>query len=702
MPKNFIFDKSRRDSVNGKNGRIKEVNGVNGTPRSIAPGFPDLEDQFNQLGIRHLRFHDNLGLGDLDNYFDANDSDSQFAPNIPSNMKSQTLQLIADIGNRRTLFPNAAAGMRLHNVDVAFQQANYAMTDAHFKEVLNNNSSVNPNNLQREIIFRVGRTNRGGREPPQDYDIYATLLSTLVDRYSLNYQKTGLPRKIAYWEVWNEPDLTIFWNSNDPQKYYEFYEKMARMVKAVDPTAKVGGAGVATGYNPGGEYIDGLLNYCRSKNVPIDFISWHYYGNATADPQNIIDIGNMIQNSLNRYGYNNLESLCTEWNSTPFGHVNTYSKVQSAKNAAYIASTLIYMQYTKVDLAHYYRGDASSFGLFNNEPGFCTHAGQAFSLYSKMFETPNILSGNTDFSTGLTVLACDNDQGNQMNILAANYVVDRDFSSQNPPKESPIYRQHYVDGNRSINQLTDPWSLHEWFGDIDPNTLHPDNAVTQNSQVQQLPTHGDLSAKPRNYGESNTGVTVKINNIGYTSCTLKAYRIKEGGALHSALPEEVTGEVNYTVSNNTLMITDNGATKSTVTLYSISFDNSKPNPDPNPDPTPSSLEYKIEVNNNQLIIHYLSFLKALPKNYYFESGKQYRLEITKPRGVSIVTCSTGIFINGRCTTSKNKEYTYENGIFTPLKSGILRFEGASLYGNKNLRIMPFTKGVIYFKLTKLN
>lgn len=225
----------------------------------------------------------------------------------------------------------------------------------------------------------------------------------------------------------------------------------------------------------------------------------------------------MIQSTLNKYGYNNIESLCTEWNSSPFGNVNTYSKVQSSKNAAYITSTFIYMQYTKVDLAHYYRGDASSFGLFNDEPGFCTYAGQAFSLYSKMFETPNLLTGDKDFSTGLTVLACDNDQDNLINVLAANYIVERDFSTENPPRESPIYKQHYVDGNRSINQLTDSWSLHEWFGDINPNTINPDNVVTQNNPVQQLPGHGSLSAKTRNYTESNTGLNIQINNVGYTA-----------------------------------------------------------------------------------------------------------------------------------------------------------------------------------------
>ncbi|MEB6337477.1 GH39 family glycosyl hydrolase [Serratia rhizosphaerae] len=549
MSKVIEFNKSVRDTNAGKNSVLKDVNGVNGTPISIAPGFPSLEDQFNQLGFKHLRFHDCLGFGDLDNYFYDDDKDSQFLPNIPQASQKNTLKLIADLGNIRTIFPNAAAGMRSNNVDLAFEGANYEMTDAHFKRVMEN-ANLNPTGINREITFRIGRTNRGGSEPPQNYDIYATLVSTLVERYSLNYQKSGLPRKIAYWEVWNEPDLTIFWNNIHPNEYYTFYEKIARMIKAVDPSAKVGGAGVATGYNPGGEYIDGLLNYCRQKNVPIDFISWHYYGNSTADPQNIIDIGDQIQMSLNKYGYGNIESLCTEWNSSPFGTVNVLSKIQSAKNAAYISSILTYMQYTKVDLAHYYRGDASSFGLFNNEPGFCTYAAQAFSLYNKLKETPYILSGDKDFSSGLTVLACENENGEKLNVIAANYKVDKNFPNDRPPKESPIYKQHYVDGNRSISELTDTWSINEWFGGVNPTSIQGDNYVPKKDIVNQLPNHGVLKARTRNYTESDQGVMVKISNIGYKSLEVKAYRIKEGGALTTALPPETTMGISEPVSNS--------------------------------------------------------------------------------------------------------------------------------------------------------
>lgn len=92
----------------------------------------------------------------------------------------------------------------------------------------------------------------------------------------------------------------------------------------------------------------------------------------------------------------------------------------------------MYMQHGKVDRAYYYRGDASSFGLFNDEPGYCTPAAQAFHLYHKlMSETANILVDDQNFDTGLTTMACINDAGDQINVLAANYFVTHDYVNEN-------------------------------------------------------------------------------------------------------------------------------------------------------------------------------------------------------------------------------------------------------------------------------
>ncbi|WP_086632554.1 GH39 family glycosyl hydrolase, partial [Commensalibacter intestini] len=487
----------------------------------------------------------------------------------------------------------------------------------------------------------------------------------------------------TYWEIWNEPDLTIFWNNNVASNYYSFYSKIARVIKSIDPSAKVGGSAVAAGYNPGGVYIDGFLNYCKNNNTPIDFISWHYYGNLTGDPQNILDVGNSIQTTLAKYGYGNLESICSEWNSTPFSSAYSFSRVQSAKNAAYISSVLMYMQYCKTDRAHYYRADASSFGLFNDNPqpnntaskSFCSYAGQSFGLFSKLLdETPYILNQTNDFTTGLTTLATENAAGNKMNILAANYKVDLDFTlAKTPP--TVAYQQYYLDANRTTDQLNDDWSKNEWFGGKDPNTLTYNNTVTQNPAVEntsQYGADGELTARPRNYTQSNAGAGLTINNIAskHKAYTITVYRIKEGGRLDRMTPEEVTSSISAYMSNGTLSITDTGATLSTVTLYSIEFttdgnDNGNCN-------DPISLNYTVTASANTTMP--LSFF--LPKDYIFvKTHTSYKLELSVP-STAISNCPNGTAMTGAintCSSNAPIQFSYDpsTSSFVPFKNNVL-------------------------------
>ncbi|MCW7548360.1 glycoside hydrolase family 39 [Photorhabdus sp. APURE] len=580
MTKIFSFNKNHRDLSSGHHSLLKEVNGVNGVPKSLMPGFPDLDDQFNQMGITHIRLHDGFGIGDMDNYVhsDRINDQNQIMVNVPEENRPAAKKLFADISNIRSIFPYAAVGMRTHDISLALKDANYNMTDAYLRDIMNNKTELNLNNIQRQIMFRIGRSVDGGYEIPEDFDIYAELVSKLVNRYALNYEKIGLPGKITYWQVWNEPDLNFFWNNNDPEKYYELYAKIARIIKAVDPSVKVGSAGIAFIYKVKEDYFEGLLRYCRDNDVPLDFFSWHGYV-GTGDPQNIIDVGNTIQKGLHTYGFTDVESFCTEWNSCPIATKNTYTKVQGIKNAAYIASTFIYMQYIKADRAYYYRGDGSSFGLFNNQlnpknpcvKNFCTYAAQSFYLFARMFETPYILSGNRDFSTGLTVLATENAGGNKINILAANYKVDKSLADGNAAPDY-LYQQHCLDTSRSLDQLTDTWSKDKWFGGVDPTTIHVDNAVVQHDPVKPFPTNM-LRAKNRDYTDSDQGVTVVINHIGYKKFKVKAFRIQEGGSLAQMTPPEVTNQINVSIANNKLTLVDKGAKPATVTLYSLELEN---------------------------------------------------------------------------------------------------------------------------------
>lgn len=574
---NITIDKHTRDLSAGKKGVIKALTGANGLPVSVVPGFPDVYSQFTTMGITDIRLHDGFGIGDMDNYFVADRAynQNQLISNVPAAQQTQAKEFIANFCNIRTIFPYAAAGMRSNNYTLAFQNANYEMTNSYLRRIMNDNP-------RREILFRIGRTLDGGYEPPQNFDIYAALVKTLVERYGVNFAQSGLPHKITYWEIWNEPNLTFFWDRSDPNVYYDFFNKISRAIKSVDPLAKVGGAGVSEAFNPGGVYNDGLLNYCKNTNTPIDFYSFHYYANNTSDPQNIIDICNLNDSTLNSLGFNNLEVFCTEWNSTPTASPNIFTKLQSAPNASFIGSFLIYSQYVRLDKAYYYRGDASAFGLFNNNPdpanpnvpSICTYAGQTFYLFSKMLqETPFILSAEKTFNTGISFLAAENSAKNVINIFVANYKIDPDLADQNiPPKDTPLYTQYYVDSSRPVNQMTDDYSKNQWFGGIDPSTITTDNVVTQQNPVETPPpVNGQLVARARDYSQSDTGAIITIKNVNFykLNANIKAYRIKQGGSLSTWTPTDVTQEVQLAISPGKIQVTDSGLIPYTVTLYRI-------------------------------------------------------------------------------------------------------------------------------------
>jgi xylan 1,4-beta-xylosidase len=112
--------------------------------------------------------------------------------------------------------------------------------------------------------------------PPKDWNKWEQLIETfgrhLVERYGLS--------EVAQWyfEVWNEPNID-FW-AGDPKEttYYELYDRAARALKRVSPRLRVGGPATAQA-----AWVDRFLAHCKEKNVPVDFVSSHVYGNDTAE-----------------------------------------------------------------------------------------------------------------------------------------------------------------------------------------------------------------------------------------------------------------------------------------------------------------------------------------------------------------------------------------------------------------------------------
>lgn len=109
----------------------------------------------------------------------------------------------------------------------------------------------------------------GNITPPRSFKDWARLINKLVkhwvDRYGI--------KEVRRWffEVWNEPNLRAFW-SGTRNDYFNLYRFTVDAIKQVDDSLKVGGP--ATAKNA---WIGSLVEFCRSQNVPLDFISTHHY-----------------------------------------------------------------------------------------------------------------------------------------------------------------------------------------------------------------------------------------------------------------------------------------------------------------------------------------------------------------------------------------------------------------------------------------
>jgi xylan 1,4-beta-xylosidase len=149
-----------------------------------------------------------------------------------------------------------------------------------------------------------------------------------------------------YFEVWNEPNLSGFWENADQGAYFELYDLTARTLKAVDPALRVGGPATA-----GAAWIPDFLAHVAKSGAPIDFVTTHAYGvdggfldeegrqdtKLSPSPDAIIGDVRRVRAQIEASPYRGLPLYFTEWSTsyTPRDPVH-----DSYVSAAYILSKL--------------------------------------------------------------------------------------------------------------------------------------------------------------------------------------------------------------------------------------------------------------------------------------------------------------------------------------------------------------------------
>lgn len=201
---------------------------------------------------------------------------------------------------------------------------------------------------------------KGNVTDPRELEEWLTLVErlfvTLIEHYGAE--------EVVQWpiEVWNEPNAN-FWQpvqgEDKELAYYQLYEATALRIKQVHPRLRVGGP--ATN-GQGMHWLQRFIDYCSSREVPVDFISQHVYSSydkvisgefvymKLIPPGETVQLFEEINSQVRGSRLSDLPIYITEWNTS-------YSCIElvhdTALNAAYIAWVLTHADHLADALAYW-------------------------------------------------------------------------------------------------------------------------------------------------------------------------------------------------------------------------------------------------------------------------------------------------------------------------------------------------------------
>lgn len=199
---------------------------------------------------------------------------------------------------------------------------------------------------------------KGNVSNPKDYEKWGLLIEKLAEHLIARYGEDEVAK--WYFEVWNEPNLKSFSQNGDINDYFKLYESAAKAIKRVSPELRVGGPS-ATEHN----WISEMITYCKSNNVPLDFLSSHTYGVndggfldefgtrnviTNANPNLIPDGVKATREKINKTAYKNSELHYTEWSSS---YTSRDPIHDTYLNAAYVLNVLRNVEHGATSMSYW-------------------------------------------------------------------------------------------------------------------------------------------------------------------------------------------------------------------------------------------------------------------------------------------------------------------------------------------------------------
>ena len=231
--------------------------------------------QPQQVAPRRINVNIGNAAGSIDHFFDLSVGSDYPGTLIRDDSQAQ-LKLVADeLGFRyvrfHAIFHDVLGTVRIENGKTVY---NWSKIDQLYDDLLTRHIKpfvelgFTPKALatsKNSIFYWNGNTSHPN--PAGWHDLVNAFIQHIEERYGKDEVRTW------YFEVWNEPNLSGFWEGGDQKAYFELYDITARAIKSIDPTLRVGGPATA-----GAAWVPEFLAHVKQSGAGVDFVTTHTYG----------------------------------------------------------------------------------------------------------------------------------------------------------------------------------------------------------------------------------------------------------------------------------------------------------------------------------------------------------------------------------------------------------------------------------------
>jgi len=170
---------------------------------------------------------------------------------------------------------------------------------------------------QNSVFYWNGNTSHP--KPEGWHDLVDAFIRHIRERYGRDEVRTW------FFEVWNEPNLSGFWEGGDQKAYFELYDLTAKTIKSIDPALRVGGPSTA-----GAAWVPEFLAHVKQSGAVVDFVTTHTYGveggfldengvsdtKLSASPDAIIGDVRRVREQISASPFPGLPLYFTEWSTS--------------------------------------------------------------------------------------------------------------------------------------------------------------------------------------------------------------------------------------------------------------------------------------------------------------------------------------------------------------------------------------------------